>query len=44
MGVGMSVVVPADEVETALSILHECGEDAYVIGEIIESEDGVVLC
>ena len=44
MGVGMSVVVPADEAETALSILHECGEDAYVIGEIIESEDGVVLC
>ena len=44
MGVGMSVVVPAEEAETALSILHECGEDAYVIGEIIESEDGVVLC
>ena len=44
MGVGMSVVVPADDAETALSILHECGEDAYVIGEIIESEDGVVLC
>ncbi|MBQ7386857.1 MAG: phosphoribosylformylglycinamidine cyclo-ligase [Clostridia bacterium] len=44
MGVGMSIVVPKDEAELALSILHECGEDAYVIGEIIESEDGVVLC
>ena len=44
MGVGMSVVVPADEVETALAILRENGEDAYVIGEIISADDGVVLC
>ena len=44
MGVGMSVVVPADEAELALSILRECGEDAYVIGEIVESDDGVILC
>ena len=44
MGVGMSIVVPADEVETALSILRENGEDAYVIGEIIKGNDGVVFC
>jgi len=43
MGVGMSVVVPADEVESALEILKANGEDAYVIGEIIESEDKVIL-
>lgn len=43
MGVGMSVVVPADEVETALEILKANGEDAYVIGEIIESEDKIIL-
>ena len=43
MGVGMSVVVPAAEVETALEILKANGEDAYVIGEIIESEDKVIL-
>ena len=43
MGVGMSVVVPADEVETALEILKEHGEDAYVIGEIVKGDDGVVL-
>ena len=43
MGVGMSVVVPADEVETALSILKANGEDAYVIGEIVESEEKVIL-
>ena len=44
MGVGMSVVVPASEVERALSILTACGEDAYVIGEITEGDEGVILC
>ncbi len=44
MGVGMSIVVPADEVETALEILRANGEDAYVIGEIIKGDEGVVLC
>ena len=43
MGVGMSVVVPADEVERALEILKAHGEDAYVIGEIIKSDEGVIL-
>ena len=43
MGVGMSVVVPAAQVELALEILKANGEDAYVIGEIVESEDKVIL-
>ena len=43
MGVGMSIVVPADEVETALEILREAGEDAYVIGEIVAGDEGVIL-
>ena len=43
MGVGMSVVVDKNDVDTALEILKANGEDAYVIGEIIESEEGVVL-
>ncbi len=44
MGVGMSIVVPADQVEQALQILTENGEDAYIIGEIVPSDDKVVLC
>ena len=44
MGVGMSIVVPAAEVEEALEILRAHGEDAYVIGEIIKGDDGVVFC
>ena len=43
MGVGMSIVVPADQVDTALEILKANGEDAYVIGEIIAGDEGVVL-
>ena len=44
MGVGMSIVVPASEVEKAIEILKANGEDAYVIGEIIKSDEGVILC
>ena len=44
MGVGMSIVVPAGEVDTALEILKAHGEDAYVIGEIVKGDDGVVFC
>ncbi|MBQ9132029.1 MAG: phosphoribosylformylglycinamidine cyclo-ligase [Clostridia bacterium] len=44
MGVGMSIVVPAGQVDTALEILKAYGEDAYVIGEIVKGDDGVVFC
>ncbi len=44
MGVGMSIVVPATEVDVALDILRANGEDAYVIGEIVKGDDGVVFC
>ena len=43
MGVGMSIVVPAEEVELSLSILKDNGIDAYVIGEIITGEEKVIL-
>ena len=43
MGVGMSIVVAAEDAERALRVLADAGEDAYVIGEIVPSEDGVVI-
>ena len=43
MGVGMSIVVPAEEAETAISVLKDNGIDAYQIGEIIKGEDKVIL-
>ena len=39
----MSIVVPADEVELSISVLKENGIDAYVIGEIIEGDEKVIL-
>ncbi len=44
MGVGMSVVVAKADAEKALEILKANGEDAYVMGEIVVSEEGVVIC
>ena len=44
MGVGMSITVPASEVDTALEILRANGEDAYVIGEIVKGDEGVIFC
>jgi phosphoribosylformylglycinamidine cyclo-ligase len=44
MGVGMSIVVPKDEVDTAIEILKAYGEDAYVIGEIVKGDEGCVIC
>ena len=44
MGVGMSVVVAKNDVEKALSILKANGQDAYVLGEIVKGDDGVILC
>ena len=41
MGVGMSIVVPESETDTALSVLKENGEDAYVIGRIGSSDEKV---
>ena len=43
MGVGMSIVVPAEKADTALSVLRENGEDAYVIGKIVESKEKIIL-
>ena len=43
MGVGMSIVVPANEVETAIETLKANGQDAYVIGEIVKGDEGVIL-
>ncbi len=44
MGVGMSIVVAKEDADKALSVLKANGEDAYIIGEIIESDEGVVIC
>ena len=44
MGVGMSVVVSKEDAEKAVEVLKAAGEDAYVIGEIIKSDEKVIIC
>ena len=43
MGVGMSIVVPAAEADKATEILKANGEDAYLIGKIVESDEEIVI-
>ncbi len=43
MGVGMSVVVPASQVDTALEILKAHGDNAYVMGTIVKGEEKIIL-
>ena len=43
MGVGMSAVVPAAEAEKAIEVLKAHGEDAYLIGKIVESDEEIVI-
>lgn len=43
MGVGMVLVVSSDTADMALRCLKEAGENAYVIGEIDNGEDKIIL-
>ena len=43
MGVGMAVTVAPEDVDTALAVLKDNGIDAYVLGEVVASEDKVIL-
>ena len=38
MGVGMTIVVPAEQADEALRILNDAGAEASVLGEIVESD------
>ena len=44
MGVGMSVIVKKEDADKALAALKETGEDAYIMGEIVKDDAGVILC
>ncbi|MBR2100471.1 MAG: phosphoribosylformylglycinamidine cyclo-ligase [Eubacterium sp.] len=43
MGVGMSVVVPAEQADKALEILRANGEEAYLLGKVVESDSKIEL-
>ncbi len=43
MGIGMAVIVPENEVEKALNLLKEAGEEAYLIGEVVPGNKEIIM-
>ena len=44
MGVGMIVSVDKNDADKAIAAIKAAGEDAYILGELVESEEGVIIC
>ena len=43
MGVGMIAVVAKADADKALKILRGAGENAYIVGEVVEGDEGVIM-
>ena len=43
MGVGMICITATEDADRALETLQANGEDAYILGEVVKSEEGVIL-
>ncbi len=43
MGVGMCVTVAREDADRAIAALAAMGEDAYILGEVVESDAGVIF-
>ncbi|MBR6046345.1 MAG: phosphoribosylformylglycinamidine cyclo-ligase [Ruminococcus sp.] len=44
MGVGMIVCVDKNDADKAVAAINEAGEEAYVLGELTDSDEGVIIC
>ena len=44
MGVGLCMAVSKETADAASRALNEAGEKAFVLGEVVEGDEGVVLC
>ena len=40
----MIVSVDKNDADKAIAAIKATGEDAYVLGELVESEEGVIIC
>ena len=43
MGVGMCVAVDKNDADKAVEAIKAAGEDAYVLGELVNSDEGVII-
>ena len=44
MGVGLCIAVSKETADAAIKALTDAGEKAFVLGEVIEGDEGVILC
>lgn len=44
MGVGICMAVSAETAEKAVAAIEAAGEKAFILGEVVEGDEGVVLC
>jgi phosphoribosylformylglycinamidine cyclo-ligase len=44
MGVGMTVVVDKNDADKAVEAIKAAGEEAYILGELVDSDEGVIIC
>ena len=44
MGIGLCAAVPKEMAQQALKAVEAVGEKAYLIGEVVKGDEGVVLC
>lgn len=44
MGIGLAMVVDSDKAEEIVSYLNESEKQAYIIGKVVDSHEGVKLC
>ncbi|NLY42676.1 MAG: phosphoribosylformylglycinamidine cyclo-ligase [Clostridiaceae bacterium] len=44
MGIGMVLAVESGQADTAVKILKDSGQTAYIIGEVTEGSNGVEIC
>ena len=43
MGVGMSIIVDKNDADLVVQVLKDAGEDAYIMGEVVKSEEKVSI-
>lgn len=43
MGVGMVIAVRAEDAQKSIEVLKSAGEEAFVLGTVVESNEGVIL-
>ena len=44
MGVGMTITLPQAQAEKAIAHLAANGVEAYIIGEVVSGDEGIILC